>query len=140
MGNRFGKEVQDNCIAQALRRSARAVSREYDAALAATGLSIGQFSTLAALDRPEPLRLGQLAEGLGMDRTTLNRNLAPLEKKGLVASRSNLDDARARLLSLTELGQRALKSAEPAWRRAQARMAAKIPGWPLIGPALGVLK
>src|SRR5271163_4451873 len=137
---RLGKEVQETCMAQALRRAARAVSREYDAALAASGLRVGQFSTLAALDRPEPLRLGQLAEGLGMDRTTLNRNLAPLEKKGLVSSKLDLEDARARFLSLTDSGRKALKSAEPAWRRAQARMAAKIPGWPLIGPALRVLR
>ncbi len=106
MERRLGKEVQDACMAQALRRAARAVSREYDAAFAPSGLSVGQFSTLAALDRIEPLRLGQLAEGLGMDRTTLNRNLAPLERKGLVSSQANREDARARLLSLTEAGRR----------------------------------
>lgn len=127
-------------MAQALRRAARVVSRDYDAALSESGLTIGQFSTLAALDREQALRLGQLADGLGMDRTTLNRNLEPLAKKGFVKSLPVPDDARARTLTLTEKGRAALAEAAPAWRKAQARLAKKIPGWPLIGPALDVLR
>jgi len=128
------------CMAQALRRAARVVSRDYDAALAESGLTIGQVSTLAALDRDEPLRLGQLADGLGMDRSTLNRNLDPLEKKGFVCSLPVPDDARARMLTLTNEGHAALAGAAPAWRKAQARLSKKIPGWPLIGPALDALR
>lgn len=128
------------CMAQALRRATRAVSRAYDAALGPTGLTIGQLSTLAALDRDVPLRLGQLAEGLGMDRTTLNRNLAPLERQGLVDSRPVPADARARLLSLTAAGRRALTNAAPAWRRAQSTLGRKLPDWPRIAPALEVLR
>jgi DNA-binding MarR family transcriptional regulator len=140
MSIRLGEEIRAKCIAQALRRAARVVSRDYDGALSETGLTIGQFSTLAALDRDTPLRLGQLADGLGMDRTTLNRNLEPLEKKGLVQSLPVPDDARARMLSLTSGGRAALAQAAPAWRRAQSTLSKKIPGWPLIGPALDALR
>ncbi len=128
------------CMAQALRRAARVVSRDYDDALSDHGLTIGQLSTLAALDREDPLRLGQLADSLGMDRTTLNRNLEPLEKKGFVRSLPVPDDARARMLTLTTDGHAALAGAAPAWRKAQAQLSKKIPGWPLIGPALDALR
>ena len=57
-----------------------------------------------------------------MDRTTLNRNLEPLEKKGFVRSLPVPDDARARMLTLTTDGHAALAGAAPAWRKAQAQL------------------
>jgi DNA-binding MarR family transcriptional regulator len=140
MTRRLGEEIRTTCMAQALRRAARTVSRDYDAALSDSGLTIGQLSTLAALDSEGALRLGELANGLGMDRTTLNRNLDPLEKKGLVQSLPVADDARARAISLTAEGRAKLVQAAPAWRRAQATLFKKIPGWPLIGPALDAIQ
>lgn len=132
----ISEEIRAGCMAQALRRAARAASREYDAALAPFDLTIGQLSTLAALDRDEPVPLGQLAEGLGMDRTTLNRSLAPLERRGLLRSVATDEDARVRGLRLTDAGRKLLEKAGPAWRKAQLALLKKVPGWPLIGPAL----
>jgi DNA-binding MarR family transcriptional regulator len=135
----IGREIREACIAQSLRRAARAATRDYDEALAPLGITIGQLSMLAALDRPEPIPLGQLAEGLGMDRTTLNRNLVPLERRRLVASGALSDDARVRTLSLTRAGRELLLASAPAWRKAQQAMSRRIPGWPLIATALDAL-
>jgi DNA-binding MarR family transcriptional regulator len=132
-------EIRQGCMAQSLRRAARAATREYDALLAPFDLSIGQLSTLAAVDQGAPVPLGLLAEFLGMDRTTLNRNLLPLERRGLIRSAPTKEDGRVRGLSLTAAGRRLLERAAPAWRQAQAATLAKVPGWPLIGPALAVL-
>ena len=63
----------------------------------------------------------RLARSLGLDRTTLTRNLKPLEREGLVAS-SPGKDQRVRLLRLTEAGQRTLQRAYPLWEEAQAKV------------------
>ncbi len=67
------------CVCLALNKAARATSRRYDAALKPVGITSGQFTILSALLQDRPPALGALAEALGMDRTTLSRNLKPLE-------------------------------------------------------------
>lgn len=113
-------EFESACIAQALRRAARKVTRRYEEALRPVGLTMGQFSTLAALARPDPVALTVLAEQLGMDRTTLTRDLAPLERRGLVASSPSKEDRRVRGIALTDAGRSCLEKAAPLWRAAQA--------------------
>ena len=123
--------MRTTCIAQTLRRAARAATRRYEAALRPLGLTIGQFTLLAALDRPEPMPRGVLADALGMDRTTLTRDVAPLERRGLVLSAPMKDDGRARGLSLTPTGRGLLAGAAPAWAAAQARAEADLgASWP----------
>ncbi|HET9157030.1 MAG TPA: MarR family winged helix-turn-helix transcriptional regulator, partial [Myxococcaceae bacterium] len=63
----------------------------------------------------------RVAEELSLDRTTLTRNLEPLERAGLVASAPGKDQ-RVRLLRLTDAGQRALQRAYPLWEEAQAKV------------------
>src|SRR6478736_500025 len=89
-------EVRDTCLCLHLQRAARAVARRFDAALRPLGLTNGQFSLLMSLNRPEPASLGSVAALLAMDRTTLTANLKPLERRGLVAVRSNDADKRMR--------------------------------------------
>jgi DNA-binding MarR family transcriptional regulator len=60
-----------------------------------------------------------LAEQLAMDRTTLARNLKPLERDGLVEI-STGEDRRTRILRLTDQGQEALSKVIPLWEEAQA--------------------
>jgi DNA-binding MarR family transcriptional regulator len=112
--------VRTECTGANLRRATRAVSRIYDETLAPAGLRGSQFSLLVALSFfKEGAPLLRVAEELGLDRTTLTRNLQPLEREGLVAS-SPGKDQRVRLLRLTEAGQRALQRAYPLWEEAQA--------------------
>ena len=113
--------VRTECTGSNLRRATRAVSRIYDEALAPAGLRGTQFSLLIALSFFKEAPLLRVAEELGLDRTTLTRNLQPLERAGLVAS-SPGKDQRVRLLRLTDSGQRTLQRAYPLWEEAQAKV------------------
>lgn len=114
------EEIDAACACLGLRRAARLVARRYDEALRPAGLTSGQFSILAALLRDRPLRLGELGDRLGLDRTTLNRNLRPLEELGLLHSIADPADGRVRGLALTAAGLRRLRAALPLWEEAQA--------------------
>lgn len=72
-----------------------------------------------------PLRIGELAQYLGLERTTLTRNLAVIEEKGWVLVRPG-DDARARVVVATKKGQAAVTAARGAWRKAQQAASAAI--------------
>jgi DNA-binding MarR family transcriptional regulator len=110
------------CFNFALRRAARAVSREYDRALAPVALNNGQFSTLALLAELGPLRIQKIAETLAMDRTTVTAALKPLQRRKLVRVNVAGDDARAREVVVTPAGEALLSEAIPLWRVQQARM------------------
>jgi DNA-binding MarR family transcriptional regulator len=110
-------EVYGRCLCLGVHRAARALARRFDHALAPFGISHGQYSLLMSLNRPDAPRLGEAADFLAMDRTTLTANLKPLERRGLVAVVPDKDDRRSRRLHLTEAGRDLLKAAVPVWRR-----------------------
>lgn len=116
------------CACSKLRRSARIVTSIYDEALAPSGLGVAQYALLRTLGRVGPCPLSSLAEASALDRTTLNRNLRPLEQAGLVASAGCTEDHRARIVQLSEDGRAAIRAAEPLWRAAQARIDAALGG------------
>jgi DNA-binding MarR family transcriptional regulator len=107
------------CNSLALRQAARIVSRLYDRHLAASGLSTTQYSILARLGRSGPMTINQLAAELVTDRTTLGRNLLPLERDGLIRVRENARDARSRDLEVTGKGAGRLRAARAGWLAAQ---------------------
>jgi DNA-binding MarR family transcriptional regulator len=109
-------EVRDRCLCLHAQRAARLLARRFDLALRPFGVTNGQFSLLMALNRPDGPRIGDLVPLLGMDRTTLTAALKPLERRGLVASRADAEDARVRRLALTDAGRAVLKAALPVWR------------------------
>ena len=108
------------CACANLRGAARAVTRLYDDILRPSGLQVTQFTLLVRIALAGPAPITQLAEGLVMDRTTLTRNLKPLEKQGLIQVASG-EDHRIRWVSLTEPGHQALVKALPLWEKAQAQ-------------------
>ena len=110
------------CYSLALRRAARAVSRQYDAALAPLALNNGQFSMLVLLAGLGPVRIQQVAETLVMDRTTVTAALKPLQRRKLVRVHVAADDARAREAVLTPAGEALLRKAMPLWRVQQERL------------------
>jgi DNA-binding MarR family transcriptional regulator len=110
------------CFSLALRRAARAVSREYDKALAPLGLNNGQFSMLVLLAGLGPVRIQKVAETLAMDRTTVTAALKPLQRRKLVRVDVAEDDARARDAVLTPAGEALLREAMPLWRVQQERL------------------
>ena len=111
-----------NCLCFNLRKATRALTQTYDAALKPVGVTAPQFTLLTAVKRQGPVPLSDLAGALGMDRTTLTRNLKPLQRDGLVASAEG-DDRRVRLLTLTAAGRARLRDAEPLWRAVQSKVA-----------------
>jgi DNA-binding MarR family transcriptional regulator len=106
------------CYCATVRKSARALTALYDAALEPAGLRVTQYSLLKNLQRMGPVSLLRLGEALRLDRTTLVRNLKLLEKNAFV--RFEPDAAsRARLVSLTEKGEQTLTEARQLWLKAQ---------------------
>jgi DNA-binding MarR family transcriptional regulator len=110
----------EDCNCFAMRSAARHVTQFYDHVLAPTGLRTTQFSILAKLKRLGPLTINGLAKAMVMDRTTLGRNILPLERKRLIAIGSGISDRRAKVVQLTSLGEKRLQAARRAWSQAQA--------------------
>ncbi|HEY0144917.1 MAG: MarR family winged helix-turn-helix transcriptional regulator [Methylovirgula sp.] len=112
-----------NCICLRLRKTARRVTQIYDQMLEPAGLTLTQFSLLAHLYAGEEFSVGDLAEALDTDPTTLTRNLKPLIERQYVNVRQDEDDRRRRAIVLTPAGRDLLPVAYPLWRKAQAHMA-----------------
>jgi DNA-binding MarR family transcriptional regulator len=118
-GEKLPRPEECNCFA--VRSAARHVSQFYDRFLAPMGLRTTQFSILARLKRLGPLTINTLAEDMVMDRTTLGRNILPLERDRLIRVEATPSDRRAKELHLTKAGEKRLQAALSAWTQAQAR-------------------
>jgi DNA-binding MarR family transcriptional regulator len=106
------------CACSAARRAARAISQHYDAALRGSGLRITQFTVLATLAQTGPMPMTRLAAFMGLERTTLTRNLKPLLRDGLVEMRGE-KDGRVRPIAITAQGEAKARDAFPFWKKAQ---------------------
>ena len=111
-------DIGYNCVCFNLRRAARQVTQRFDRTLRQSGLKANQFSILMASYDPDGILLTRMAKILGMERTTLTRNLALLEKLGLVSIDPG-DDRRERKIRITEKGAGLLEKALPLWQKAQ---------------------
>jgi DNA-binding MarR family transcriptional regulator len=113
------------CTCRRLRRMARLVTQLYDEALSAHDLTIAQFGLMTTIAQhrvrqSKDISIGALANAVGLDPTTLNRNLNTLQRDKLVDVRPDKKDRRVRAVALTAGGGERLKNATPAWRAAQA--------------------
>ncbi|MCJ2057993.1 MarR family winged helix-turn-helix transcriptional regulator [Methylobacterium sp. J-048] len=115
----------ESCTCVALRQATRALTASYDAALRPAGLRVTQFSILRRLERLGPIPVTRLAVEAVLERTTMGRNLDPLERRGLVKIEAGRD-ARERIVSLTDAGREAIAAATPYWQAAQARINAQV--------------
>jgi DNA-binding MarR family transcriptional regulator len=109
-----------NCNCTSLRSASRTLSLAYDEVLRPSGLRVGQFSILARLAAVGEVTVVEFAEMLAMDRTTLARNLRPLERDGLIHIRVG-KDRRERVIDLTRRGDAMLQQALPLWRSVHER-------------------
>jgi len=105
------------CTCFRVRKLTRLMSQRYDRKLAAAGFTLNQYSILRRLG-DAPRTVGDLARELGMDRTTLSRDLKPLLACEWLEQVSTTD-ARQRPVRVSNAGKRALAKAMPAWREAQ---------------------
>lgn len=120
------------CLCSTLRRMTRAVTAHYDKALRDSGLRITQFAILRTLKRVGPVAVTRLAAEVAIDRSTMGRNLDPLERRGLVLLAVSDTDQRARTVHLTKAGDAAIEVALPFWRSAQAELTEKLPASALL--------
>lgn len=115
------------------------ISQLYDDALRPSGLRVTQFGVLVAAGATEEgMLIGELADRIVLDRTTLTRNLAVLESDGLVVIRPTPEDARARRVSLSAKGRRTLERAMPLWESVQDRLRTElgVAGWDRLAASL----
>jgi DNA-binding MarR family transcriptional regulator len=106
------------CLCHAARTEAQRLTRLFDDHLRPHGLTISQFTLLATLVLAGAQPVTRLAGHLGIDRTTLTRNLSLAEARGLVKTGPG-EDGRERLVEITPAGREQAAKAFPAWKAAQ---------------------
>ena len=106
-----------------LRRAARIMTQHYERYLRPVGLRATQFTLLAALAQAGPMPMHRLATALGLERTTLTRNLRRLESQDWVSVQEK-EDRRLHMVGITEAGREVTRAALPAWREAHAAASA----------------
>ncbi|RJG13935.1 MarR family transcriptional regulator [Pseudomonas cavernicola] len=117
--------LMTQCLCTKLRRAARSVSRLYDDALRDIGLSVAQYSLLSHLQRLDQPSISELAVAMGLDRSTLGRNLKLLQAEGLIVLGDG-EDQRSRLVQISSSGRERIAQAQVAWKSAQAQLASRL--------------
>lgn len=110
--------INKQCCCFNMRKVTRAVTQYFDRFLEPTGIRATQFTLLVALYSTKGKTLTEIAESLVMDRTTLTRNLKPLEKSGFISTVQTMDK-RSKAYVLTEKGEEVVQKCIPLWQQAQ---------------------
>ena len=103
------------CVCASVRRTARRLARTYDSALAGSGMNVTQFAVMRAVERHENEPLSRVADDLAMERTSLYRALALLERNNWIKLKSGRDN-RSRCASISGPGGRPLTGLNPTGR------------------------
>jgi DNA-binding MarR family transcriptional regulator len=112
------EDLLARCACFDLRKATRAVSRLYDDCLRPLDLNITQYSLLRVIEGTPQISVSTLGRYMVMERTSITRALAPLERDGLIRSRAG-SDKRTRIISLTKRGTKLIANAKPHWDEAQ---------------------
>lgn len=117
-----------SCACYNLRRASRAVTQLFDSYFDEVGLKATQFTVLSALaySDEKPPTIGELADTLVLEQSSLSRNLSVLERLGFIKLAPGEEDRRERIVTLTRPGRVALAKGFPIWRRAQNAIAAAL--------------
>ena len=121
-----GPDVTDymacaGCFCLASRQAARRITRLYDSFMQGSGVRATQFTILSQLMLRGEMPIGKLASILGMERTTLTRNLTLLEQQKWISSKAG-DDPRSRMIAITAQGRGMVRRGFPYWSKAQAQV------------------
>jgi DNA-binding MarR family transcriptional regulator len=116
------RQAIEACAGWNSRLAARRITQFLEKRMTGSGLTIAQFGLMAHIAAASDDTLGALAERLGLDQSSLSRNLHALERDGLVEIVSAERDQRKRAVWLTETGARRLEAAIPIWRSAHAAL------------------
>jgi len=115
----------ENCVCFNIRRVSRLITQFFDAEGRRNGLRPTQTPILRALQAKAEWSMAELSEWLGMERTTLLRNLRPLQRDGLVRVEGG---GRGRHVKreITEKGRKVVAKMHPGWRSAQDKVVATL--------------
>jgi DNA-binding MarR family transcriptional regulator len=116
-----------DCFCLASRQAARKITRLYDRAMQESGIRVTQFTILSQLMLRGEMPIGKLAGILGMERTTLTRNLTLLEERKWISINPG-DDPRARIIAITAQGLGIVRRGFPYWSKAQAHVGKMLGG------------
>src|SRR5437763_1578301 len=119
MSKELDLSAAENCVCFNLRRVTRAVTQFYDAQMRRHGIRPTQGSVLSSLRAKDTWNMAELSDWLGMDRTTLIRNLRPLQRDGFVKAVGGGRGNRVEL-TLTTKGRNQVEKLTPAWNSAQS--------------------
>jgi DNA-binding MarR family transcriptional regulator len=126
----LAEEVRGACLGTRVARLHRVVARVYEQALQTAGLSLPQMEILTVLiGATGPVRPAALAASLMLERSTVSRNLALMQKRGWVTVTETSLAGRAMSVTVTGTGVAAFTGASTAWRSAQTSAEA------MLGPA-----
>jgi DNA-binding MarR family transcriptional regulator len=109
----------ENCVCFNLRRVARAVTQFYDSEMRRHGIRPTQGTILLALNSKETWSMAELSDLLGLERTTLVRNLRPLQRDGFVQTTGGGHGNRVEV-AITAKGRKQIEKLTPAWKSAQS--------------------
>jgi DNA-binding MarR family transcriptional regulator len=129
-----------DCACLSLRQASRMVTQLFDDALVPVGLLSTQLPVLVVLALYGPLTISRLASLIIIDRTTLTRNLKPLQAKGYIQIVST-SDKRKKLLEISQKGRQVIADAYPLWKKVQGQIVQGLrPGhWKAVREQLGQL-
>jgi len=118
MAKELDFSLKQNCVFFNLRWVTRVVTKFYDAEMRRHGIRPTQGSILTSLQARDRWTMAELSDWLGMERTTLVRNLRPLQRDGFVQVDGGGRGSRVEL-SITAKGRKQIEKIEPAWKSAQ---------------------
>lgn len=109
------------CLLMNTIRTARALSRRYDARLKPYGITVIQFSVMMTVRHNEDRTINAISRRIAMDRSTLTRNLDVLVRKGLVV-KEKANGGNTKVCRLTGAGDRLLDTLVPKWHEVRAEL------------------
>ena len=109
---------KSECYCTNLRRSANAVSSFYDEKLKEAGITVSQYFLLINLQKLKKANITHWAEFVGLDRSTMVRNIKVLLSHDLIEQTAG----SGKTFQLSATGEKALSCAIPLWETAQKEL------------------
>ncbi|WP_372366056.1 MarR family winged helix-turn-helix transcriptional regulator [Candidatus Uabimicrobium sp. HlEnr_7] len=117
--DKFIKE--NNCVCFNVRKISRLVTQVYDEAFRSTGFKATQIAVLFSVSDLSPITISQLAQAMTTDRTTISRNLKPLQREHLVLIKPG-EDKRQKNIHITTKGKKLVEEILPLWKKCQQKL------------------